>query len=120
MARVPGRPTSIAVTVATQAFGTVLIFEKMFESRLFFTDKLVSHGRADHPLRPPPRRRQRPTQLFGSAWRAPTSARMSMLLASLCAEGKSTIGAVVPDRQGYERIDERLRALGARIERVTG
>ena len=71
----PADLTSIALAVATQAQGTVLIFEKMFESRLFFVDKLVAMGGADHPLRPAPRRRHRPGEaLRRSGWRAPTSA----------------------------------------------
>jgi len=60
-----------------------------------------------------------PTQLFGQRMESPDiRAGMSMLLASLCAEGESTIGAIYQIDKGYERIDERLRALGARIERV--
>ena len=63
----PADLTSIALAVATQAQGTVLIFEKMFENRLFFVDKLVEHGRADHPLRPAPRRRERPGEALRRA-----------------------------------------------------
>ena len=71
----PADLTSIAVVVATQARGTVLIFEKMFESRLFFVDKLVGDGRADHPLRPAPRRRHRARRgCTASGCRARTSA----------------------------------------------
>jgi UDP-N-acetylglucosamine 1-carboxyvinyltransferase len=115
----PADLTSIAVTVATQAFGTVLIFEKMFESRLFFTDKLVSMGARIILCDPHRVVVSGPTQLFGQRMESPDiRAGMSMLLASLCAEGQSTIGAVYQIDKGYERIDERLRALGARIERV--
>jgi UDP-N-acetylglucosamine 1-carboxyvinyltransferase len=115
----PADLTSIAVTVATQAFGTVLIFEKMFESRLFFTDKLVSMGARIILCDPHRVVVSGPTQLFGQRMESPDiRAGMSMLLASLCAEGRSTIGAVHQIDKGYERIDERLRALGARIERV--
>ena len=111
--------TSIAVTVATQSFGTVLIFEKMFESRLFFTDKLVSMGARIILCDPHRVVVSGPAQLYGQRMESPDiRAGMSMLLAALCAEGESTIGAVYQIDKGYERIDERLRALGARIERV--
>jgi UDP-N-acetylglucosamine 1-carboxyvinyltransferase len=117
----PADLTSIAVTVATQSFGTVLIFEKMFESRLFFTDKLVSMGARIILCDPHRVVVSGPTQLFGQRMESPDiRAGMSMLLASLCAEGQSTIGAVHQIDKGYERIDERLRALGARIERTHG
>jgi UDP-N-acetylglucosamine 1-carboxyvinyltransferase len=107
------------VTVATQSFGTVLIFEKMFESRLFFTDKLVSMGARIILCDPHRVVVSGPTQLFGQRMESPDiRAGMSMLLASLCAEGQSTIGAVHQIDKGYERIDDRLRALGAQIERV--
>ena len=100
--------------------GTILIFEKMFENRLFFVDKLVSMGARIILCDPHrvvvtgPARLLRP-----AACRAPTSAPgMAMLIAALCAEGTSTIGDVCQIDRGYERIDERLRALGASIERV--
>src|SRR6266498_4792758 len=115
----PADLTSIAVTVATQSFGTVLIFEKMFESRLFFTDKLVSMGARIILCDPHRVVVSGPAQLYGQRMESPDiRAGMSMLLASLCAEGQSTIGAVYQIDKGYERIDERLRAIGARIERV--
>ena len=117
----PADLTSIAVTVATQSFGTVLIFEKMFESRLFFTDKLVSMGARIILCDPHRVVVSGPAQLYGQRMESPDiRAGMSMLLAALCAEGQSTIGAVYQIDKGYERIDERLRALGARIERVAG
>jgi UDP-N-acetylglucosamine 1-carboxyvinyltransferase len=117
----PADLTSIAVTVATQSFGTVLIFEKMFESRLFFTDKLVSMGARIILCDPHRVVVSGPAQLYGQRMESPDiRAGMSMLLASLCAEGQSTIGAVYQIDKGYERIDERLRGLGARIERVSG
>ena len=91
----------------------------MFESRLFFVDKLVGDGRADHPLRPAPRVVTGPAQLYGERLTSPDiRAGMAMLIAALCAEGTSTIGNVGEIDRGYERIDERLRALGASIERV--
>ena len=116
----PADLTSIAVTVATQSFGTVLIFEKMFESRLFFTDKLVSMGARIILCDPHRVVVSGPAQLYGQRMESPDiRAGMSMLLAGLCAEGQSTIGAVYQIDKGYERIDERLRGLGARIERVS-
>ena len=115
----PSDCTSIALTVATQARGTVLLFEKMFENRLFFTDKLVSMGARIILCDPHRAVVTGPTRLRGQRMESPDiRAGMSMLLAGLCAEGESTIGAVYQIDKGYERIDERLRALGARIERV--
>jgi UDP-N-acetylglucosamine 1-carboxyvinyltransferase len=115
----PSDCTSIALTVATQARGTVLLFEKMFENRLFFTDKLVSMGARIILCDPHRAVVTGPSKLRGQRMESPDiRAGMSMLLASLCAEGESTIGAVYQIDKGYERIDERLRALGARIERV--
>jgi UDP-N-acetylglucosamine 1-carboxyvinyltransferase len=115
----PSDCTSIALTVATQARGTVLLFEKMFENRLFFTDKLVSMGARIILCDPHRAVVTGPTRLRGQRMESPDiRAGMSMLLAGLCAEGESTIGAVHQIDKGYERIDERLRGLGARIERV--
>ena len=95
----------------------MLIFEKMFENRLFFTDKL-NDGRADHPLRSAPRGHLRPGRLRGERLESPDiRAGMAMLIAALCADGISEIGNVRQIDRGYEDIDERLRALGARIER---
>jgi len=117
----PSDCTSIALTVATQARGTVLLFEKMFENRLFFTDKLVSMGARIILCDPHRAVVTGPSQLRGQRMESPDiRAGMSMLLASLCAAGESTIGAVYQIDKGYERIDERLRALGAHIERVSG
>ena len=115
----PADLTSIALTVATQAFGTVLIFEKMFESRLFFVDKLVGMGARIILCDPHRAVVTGPAQLLGQRMESPDiRAGMAMLLAGLCAEGKSTIGAAHQIDKGYERIDERLRLLGAHIERV--
>jgi UDP-N-acetylglucosamine 1-carboxyvinyltransferase len=117
----PADLTSIALTVATQAFGTVLIFEKMFESRLFFVDKLVTMGARIILCDPHRAVVTGPAQLVGQRMESPDiRAGMAMLLAALCAEGHSTIGAAHQIDKGYERIDERLRALGAHIERVDG
>jgi UDP-N-acetylglucosamine 1-carboxyvinyltransferase len=116
----PADLTSIALTVATQAFGTVLIFEKMFESRLFFVDKLVGMGARIILCDPHRAVVTGPARLVGQRMESPDiRAGMAMLLASLCAEGESTIGAAHQIDKGYERIDERLRQLGAHIERVS-
>ena len=115
----PADLTSIAVALATQAEGSVLMFEKMFENRLVFTDKLVMMG-ANIILCDPHRAViTGATKLRGARLESPDiRAGMAMLIAALCAEGTSEIGNVVQIDRGYERIDERLQALGARIERV--
>ena len=111
----PSDLTSVALTVATQADGTML----MFENRLFFTDKLVSMGARIILCDPHRAVVTGPAKLSGQRMESPDiRAGMAMLLASLCAEGSSTIGAVYQIDKGYERIDERLRALGAQIERT--
>ena len=115
----PADLTSIAVTVATQAKGTILIFEKMFESRLFFVDKLVNMGARIILCDPHRVVVTGRTQLYGERMESPDiRAGMAMVLAALCAEGTSTIGNIKQIDRGYERIDERLRRLGAHIERV--
>jgi UDP-N-acetylglucosamine 1-carboxyvinyltransferase len=115
----PSDLTSIAVTVATQAFGTVLMFEKMFENRLFFTDKLVSMGARIILCDPHRAVVTGPARLVGQRMESPDiRAGMAMLLAALAAEGQSTIGAAHQIDKGYERIDDRLRTLGASIERI--
>jgi UDP-N-acetylglucosamine 1-carboxyvinyltransferase len=115
----PADLTSIAVTVATQAHGTILIFEKMFESRLFFVDKLVNMGARIILCDPHRVVVTGPAQLYGERLTSPDiRAGMAMVIAALCAEGTSTIGNVSEIDRGYERIDERLRMLGAQIERV--
>jgi len=114
----PADLTSIALAVATQARGTILIFEKMFENRLFFVDKLVSMGARIILCDPHRAVVTGPARLYGQRMASPDiRAGMAMLIASLCAEGVSTIGNVGEIDRGYERIDERLRGLGARIER---
>jgi UDP-N-acetylglucosamine 1-carboxyvinyltransferase len=115
----PADLTSIAVTVATQARGTALIFEKMFESRLFFVDKLVSMGARIILCDPHRAVVTGPAKLYAQQMSSPDiRAGMAMLLAALCAEGTSTIGNIGEIDRGYERIDERLRSLGAHIERI--
>jgi UDP-N-acetylglucosamine 1-carboxyvinyltransferase len=115
----PADLTSIAVTVATQARGTILIFEKMFESRLFFVDKLVSMGARIILCDPHRVVVTGPAKLYGQRLESPDiRAGMAMVIAALCAEGRSTIGNIGQIDRGYERIDERLRALGAIVERA--
>jgi UDP-N-acetylglucosamine 1-carboxyvinyltransferase len=117
----PGFPpdlTSIITVVATQVKGTVLIHEKMFESRMFFVDKLIGMG-AQIVLCDPHRAVvSGPTKLRGSELISPdVRAGMAMLIAALCADGKSVIRNVYQIERGYERLVERLSALGARIIR---
>jgi UDP-N-acetylglucosamine 1-carboxyvinyltransferase len=114
----PADLTSIAVAIATQSEGSVLMFEKMFENRLVFTDKLVAMG-ANIILCDPHRAViSGATRLHGAKLVSPDiRAGMAMLIAALCAEGESEIGSIEQIDRGYERIDERLKALGARIER---
>ncbi|MDQ3669352.1 MAG: UDP-N-acetylglucosamine 1-carboxyvinyltransferase [Actinomycetota bacterium] len=115
----PADLTSIALAVATQARGTVLIFEKMFENRLFFVDKLVGMGARIVLCDPHRALVSGPSRLYGERLSSPDiRAGMAMLIASLCADGTSTIANVREIDRGYERIDERLRALGASIERI--
>ncbi len=115
----PADATSIALTVATQARGTILIFEKMFESRLFFVDKLVGMGARIILCDPHRAVVTGPGRLYGERLESPDiRAGMAMLIAALTAEGTSTIGNVQQIDRGYERIDERLRSLGASIERL--
>jgi UDP-N-acetylglucosamine 1-carboxyvinyltransferase len=115
----PADLTSIAVAVATQAWGTLLVFEKMFENRLFFVDKLVSMGARIIVCDPHRVVVSGPSRLYGQRLTSPDiRAGMAMLIAALCANGRSVIGNVAEIDRGYERIDDRLRALGAQIERV--
>ena len=115
----PADLTSIAVALATQSEGSVLIFEKMFENRLFFVDKLISMG-AEITICDPHRAIViGPRKLHGARVSSPDiRAGMAMLIAAVCAQGTSEIHNVRDIDRGYERIDERLLALGARIERV--
>jgi UDP-N-acetylglucosamine 1-carboxyvinyltransferase len=116
----PADLTSIALALATQAEGTVLIFEKMFENRLFFVDKLVAMGARITLCDPHRAIVDGPSRLHGERLESPDiRAGMAMLIAALAAEGVSEIGNVRQIDRGYERIDERLRGLGAHIERVS-
>ena len=115
----PADLTSIALALATQSDGMVLIFEKMFENRLFFVDKLVTMGARVLLCDPHRAVVSGPSRLHGERMESPDiRAGMAMLIAALCAEGVSEIGNIRQIDRGYERIDERLRGLGARIERV--
>jgi UDP-N-acetylglucosamine 1-carboxyvinyltransferase len=115
----PADLTSIAVALATQAEGSILVHEWMFENRLIFTDKLILMG-ADIVMCDPHRVIVTgPRRLRGERVESPDiRAGMAMLLAALCAEGRSEIGNIRQIDRGYDRIDERLRELGANIERV--
>lgn len=119
----PAFPTdlmSIAIVVATQAKGSVLFHDWMYPSRMFFIDKLVSMGA--HIVLCDPHRSivQGPTTLYGEKMESPDiRAGMAMILAALAAEGQSIIGNISQVDRGYEKIDQKLRDLGARIQRVT-
>ena len=115
----PADLTSIAIALATQCSGSVLVHEWMFENRMIFTDKLVAMG-ADITLCDPHRAIiSGPSRLRGERLSSPDiRAGMAMLIAALCAEGRSEIQNIREIDRGYERIDERLRDLGAQIERV--
>lgn len=114
----PADLTSIALVAATRMEGSVMIHEKMFESRLFFVDQLLDMG-AQVVLCDPHRAVVvGPVELHGSRMHSPDiRAGMALLAAALAAKGRSTIENVTQIDRGYERIDERLRRLGARIER---
>jgi UDP-N-acetylglucosamine 1-carboxyvinyltransferase len=109
---------SIAIVVATQAAGTVLFFEKMFEGRMFFVDSLIGMGAQIILCDPHRVVVAGPSRLFGATLESPdVRAGMALLIASLAASGRSVIHNIRQIDRGYERIDEKLRALGARIER---
>jgi len=115
----PADVMSIAIVTATQCDGMVLMHEKMFESRMFFVDKLIGMGARIVLCDPHRAIVSGPSQLRASTVESPDiRAGMAMLLAALCARGESTINNVGQIERGYERIDERLNALGANIERV--
>ncbi len=115
----PADLTSIAIALATQAAGSVIIHEWMFENRLLFTDKLQLMGAAITICDPHRAIVVGPRRLRGARVDSPDiRAGMAMLIAALCAEGETEIGNVRHIDRGYERIDERLRDLGARISRV--
>ena len=109
---------SIAITVATQCEGTVLFFEKMFEGRMFFTDSLISMGASIILCDPHRIVVVGPSQFYGTRLESPdVRAGMALLIASLAAKGESTIYNIRQIDRGYERIDDKLRSLGAKITR---
>ena len=115
----PADLMSIAIVTATQCTGIILMHEKMFESRMFFVDKLVAMGARIVLCDPHRALVSGPSRLRGATVESPDiRAGMAILLAALCADGTSVIRNVGQIERGYERIDERLAALGARIERV--
>lgn len=114
----PADLTSIMVVTATQCHGTVLIHEKMFESRMFFTDKLVAMGARIILCDPHRAVVVGPAALHGETLESPDiRAGMALLIAALSARGTSRIRNISQIERGYERIDDRLRALGARVVR---
>jgi len=119
----PGFPpdlTSIMTVVATQVDGTVLIHEKMFESRMFFVDKLIGMGARIVLCDPHRAVVSGPARLTGSQLTSPdVRAGMAMVIAALCAEGESVILNVYQIERGYEHLTRRLRAAGAHMKRVT-
>jgi len=119
----PGFPPdlmSIAIMVATQAHGTVLFFEKMFEQRMYWLDRLIDMGAKIIICDPHRAVVVGPSKLYGEQLTSPDiRAGMAMIIAALCAEGESVISNIEQIDRGYENIDARLRKLGAHIKRVT-
>jgi UDP-N-acetylglucosamine 1-carboxyvinyltransferase len=112
--------TSIAITVATQATGSVLFHDWMFSGRMYFTDKLVGMGARIILCDPYRCLIQGPTQLYAEKLESPDiRAGMALLLAALAAKGTSTIRNIIQIERGYEKVDEKLCSLGARIKRGT-
>lgn len=110
---------SIAIVVATQATGAILFFEKMYEGRMFFVDSLIGMGASIILCDPHRVVVAGPSRLVGGALRSPDiRAGMALLIACLAASGRSVMHNVEQIDRGYERVDDKLRALGARIERV--
>jgi UDP-N-acetylglucosamine 1-carboxyvinyltransferase len=111
--------TSIAITVATQAAGSVLFHDWMYSGRMYFTDKLVQMGARIILCDPYRVMVQGPTRLQAEKLESPDiRAGVSLVLAALCAQGTSSIRNISQIERGYESIDEKLRALGAKIERI--
>ena len=119
----PGFPPdlmSIAIVLATQARGTVLFFEKMFEQRMYWLDRLIDMGAKIVICDPHRAVVVGPSKLYGEHLSSPDiRAGMALIIAALCAEGQSVIRNIEQIDRGYEQIDSRLRSLGARIQRVT-
>ena len=117
----PAFPTdliSIAITVATQASGSILFHDWMYSGRMYFTDKLVGMGARIILCDPYRCLVQGPTQLFGEKLESPDiRAGMALVLAALAAKGSSTIRNISQIDRGYENVEQKLRMLGANIER---
>jgi UDP-N-acetylglucosamine 1-carboxyvinyltransferase len=118
----PGFPTdllSIALVVATQAHGTILIHEKMFDSRLYFVDRLIAMGARIILCDPHRAVVVGPSELHGETLQSPDiRAGMALLIAALAAGGESIIHNISQIDRGYERIETKMQSLGASIERV--
>jgi UDP-N-acetylglucosamine 1-carboxyvinyltransferase len=115
----PADLMSIAIVVASQAEGTVLVHEKMFESRLYFVDQLIAMGARIILCDPHRCVVQGPSPLHGEEVSSPDiRAGMALLIAALCAEGQSLIRNIRQIDRGYERIEEKLTSLGARVSRM--
>ena len=114
----PSDLMSVAIVLATQARGSVLFFEKMFESRMYFVDRLIEMGARVVQCDPHRVVVEGPARLHGIHMSSPDiRAGMAMLIAALCARGESVIESAHVIDRGYERVDERLRELGADIVR---
>ena len=109
---------SIAIVTATRCRGTLLFFEKMFEGRMFFVDSLIAMGASIILCDPHRVVVVGPSTLYGTTLESPdVRAGMALLIASLCASGRSVINNIRQIDRGYENIDEILRTLGADITR---
>ncbi|MFW6082418.1 MAG: UDP-N-acetylglucosamine 1-carboxyvinyltransferase [Chloroflexota bacterium] len=116
----PADLMSIAIVAASQAEGTVLVHEKMFESRLYFVDQLIAMGARIILCDPHRCVVQGPSLLHGEEVSSPDiRAGMALLIAALCAEGESLIRNIGQIDRGYECIDEKLTSLGAQVERIS-
>ena len=115
----PSDLMSVAIVLATQSLGTVLFFEKMFESRMYFVDRLIEMGARIVVCDPHRVLVSGPSPLHGIHMSSPDiRAGMAMILAALCATGESVIASAETIDRGYEKVDRRLRNLGANIVRI--
>ena len=111
--------TSISVVLATQSRGTILIHEKMFESRLFWVDRLIAMGARIVLCDPHRVVVVGPSELHGQVLASPDiRAGMALVIAALCARGESVIHNIRQVERGYENLHERLAALGADVDRI--
>lgn len=116
---VPSDILSLLIVLATQAHGTVLFFEKMFESRLYFVDRLIEMGARIVQCDPHRIIVTGPARLYGTRMSSPDiRAGVSLLLAALCAKGESLIQNAESIDRGYEQIDRELKRLGADLTRI--